>query len=505
VDYKLSLMPAQNWIHFVTLQIKCQLTFNSGVSTAGFDLYIHDAAGGYKYLGWYGGANAEVKTAAVNITSSTPRNQVDQVLIRVHESYFGAQGVPGKSLRFHLYNISTVADQYNERFTAWMHEDYYSTHGNPTMMHGIPTMVPHRQKPQPRQLVDSFWGADNWLGTSVAVTSQLASNWAKTNLMDGNPATAWSSVGHPGKNYYEHIGFWFSPRYVSALKLVPRTSSQGQAMCVPESVTIYYSTPAGWQLLKTVALDANPKQGSTSYPIFFNPVYTDGFLIATNNLRPDQYNNYYFQMADVYAAYTKYIANIPADTQWAAAHPGELYIFGDEPDVLGIAAADYAEKYHDYVIAMRTADPTARFSPAGFSQPSSDPNRTIHFTDYAQQFWDAYNAKYGTPPPVDEWRFHVFSYSTDLTTWKSLVNSAVSWSSQHGAPMVLGSFGFPPPSNTDVRTAERDMMRFIAAKPQIVSAVWYDFEPRSDAAHTINKDNGNLSPEGQVFLEETWR
>jgi len=53
---------------------------------------------------------------------------------------------------------------------------------------------------------------------------------------------------------------------------------------------------------------------------------------------------------------------------FARANPGRLYIDGDEPDQYCAtwSAYDYAGIYHDFAVAIRGADPTARLSPAGF-------------------------------------------------------------------------------------------------------------------------------------------
>lgn len=187
---------------------------------------------------------------------------------------------------------------------------------------------------------------------------------------------------------------------------------------------------------------------------------------------------------------------------FAREHPGELYIYGDEPDQHGISPGDYAVMYHNFVVAVRVVDPAARFSPAGFAQPSDQPGP--HFTVYAQQFYDAYVGFYGEPPSVTEWRFHAFS-GTDLTGWKALVNEAAGWSQAHGAPMVLGSFGFPAtPAEVDVLAAEREMIRYIKADSRIVAAVWWSMD-WYQWPHTLLKPDGSLAPEGEVYIEESRR
>jgi hypothetical protein len=60
----------------------------------------------------------------------------------------------------------------------------------------------------------------------------------------------------------------------------------------------------------------------------------------------------------------------PPVLSFASANPGRLYINGDEPDQYCLAPEDYAVMYHDFVEAIRGADPTARVSPAGFAEPN---------------------------------------------------------------------------------------------------------------------------------------
>ena len=101
---------------------------------------------------------------------------------------------------------------------------------------------------------------------------------------------------------------------------------------------------------------------------------------------------------------------------FAVANPGRLYINGDEPDQWCIDPHEYAGMYKLFVDKVRSVDPKARFSPAGFAEPNDKCctegdeacRQRNHSTGYAQRFYDAYVQRYGGPPPVDEWRFHDF-------------------------------------------------------------------------------------------------
>lgn len=168
---------------------------------------------------------------------------------------------------------------------------------------------------------------------------------------------------------------------------------------------------------------------------------------------------------------------------------GLLYIFKDEQDLFTTPAL-YAQSYHDFVLAVQAVDPAARFSPAGISQGSG--------TAWAQQFYDAYVGLYGTPPPVNEWRFHAFCWG-DSNTWKALVQGYIDWTNAKGGKLFLGSIGFPFYAE-DVLTNEELMLDFIVSQPTIVGAVWwsYDFV---EWPHRLVDANGNLTPEGMLYSE----
>src|SRR6266568_4534166 len=98
---------------------------------------------------------------------------------------------------------------------------------------------------------------------------------------------------------------------------------------------------------------------------------------------------------------------------FARANPGRLYINGDEPDQSCVPPSDYAAIYHDFVLGLRSADPTARVSPAGFAEPNhyccpTDPGEepcmsNMHGITYADGFYNVYVQRYGAAPPVNEW------------------------------------------------------------------------------------------------------
>src|SRR6185436_2809035 len=133
-----------------------------------------------------------------------------------------------------------------------------------------------------------------------------------------------------------------------------------------------------------------------------------------------------------------------------------------------------------------------------------------HYIGYAQQFYDAYIAQFGTAPPVDEWRFHNFGLnswgwgtSTFLTVWSSQVDQAATWSVNHGAPMVLGSWGFigiywVPMGDSYFLAQMREAMRILQANPRISSAAYWSLQD-TGSPHYLKYSDGSLTPEGDTY------
>jgi len=204
---------------------------------------------------------------------------------------------------------------------------------------------------------------------------------------------------------------------------------------------------------------------------------------------------------------------------FAAANPGRLYIHGDEPDQQCIAPRDYAISYHDFVASVLTADSTAKFSPAGFAEPNvyccpPDPSPChdqMHSIGYAEQFDSAYVALYGSPPRVDEWRFHDFgndwgdsphSQTYDVVAWENRVNGEATWAINHGAHMYLGSWSFMAwvgsLSPDQILGKIDSAITWVRSNPLIVGAAWWSYE-NTGYAHYLKNPDGTLTPEGQLY------
>ncbi|MHB0856551.1 MAG: hypothetical protein ACYC5M_03155 [Anaerolineae bacterium] len=90
----------------------------------------------------------------------------------------------------------------------------------------------------------------------------------------------------------------------------------------------------------------------------------------------------------------------------AAAHPGSLWLLGNEPDSVfqgePLEPAVYAEVHHRLYAEIKNWDPTALVANGGIVQPT--PCRLA----YLDLVWAAHQAAYGTPLPVDVWNIHAF-------------------------------------------------------------------------------------------------
>ena len=201
---------------------------------------------------------------------------------------------------------------------------------------------------------------------------------------------------------------------------------------------------------------------------------------------------------------------------FARANPGRLYIDGDEPDQYcgSMSAYDYAGMYRDFVVAIRSADPTARVSPAGFAEPNPHccpgyptiPCAEAHGIAYAEKFYNAYVQRYGSPPPVNEWRFHDFGVTFDvgdMNGWWARVDKEATWAIDHGAPMVLGGWGLHgwPAKESSAAFQEhlKQAMGRIMNDKRILSAVYWSYEPWVESPRPLANADGSLTTEGRTY------
>lgn len=201
---------------------------------------------------------------------------------------------------------------------------------------------------------------------------------------------------------------------------------------------------------------------------------------------------------------------------FARANPGRLYIDGDEPDQYcgSMTVNDYVGIYRDFVIAIRNADPTARVSPAGFAETNPQccpgyptiPCAENHGIAYAEKFYNAYIQRYGSPPPVNEWRFHDFAVIFqvgDMTGWWARVDKTAAWAIDHGAPMVLGGWGLHGwPANESPAAFQEHLKQAMGRMmndKRILSAVYWSYEPWVESPRPLANADGSLTTEGRTY------
>jgi len=372
------------------------------------------------------------------------------------------------------------------KFAAWAQNLALNNHGIRLQAYGV-TPGQARQA-IPFSTLDTFF-----CGVDVEAGSTLPSpDWDERHIIDGDPSTVWSSARSSSPNANIYFAFWWGKQCVNGLELTPRRLHDGTALCFPSRIEIRASVgPNNWQFIGSFALD-NPVPGSQSVIIPFDcTVEADGFMVSARQLRPDDNGSYYFQMAGARARYRSLDFNEAATHSLAAQFPTTLFFFGDEPNSGGnsLPADEYARVYGKFVAAIKSGSPIARVSPAGICECD---------TAYADYFVKANNS------PVDEWRFHKFYWPERYSAWETAVRNAIAWCRDHGAPMVLGSFGSPAPelAEMDMRQYQQQAMTMIAQESNIVEAVWWSFDHFNgdDSGHLLVMPDGTLTKDGELFV-----
>lgn len=343
---------------------------------------------------------------------------------------------------------------------------------------------------QQRQYL-AFTYEDTYYQNSQAQASSTAPGWDATNIVDGHDDTAWSSAQSSSEDSQEHFGFWFGKNPVNFLELTPRRTN-GRAYCFPQRIEILYSAgPNNPQFVREVELpDPGPQE--KVLVSLDRTIETDGLIVKAKRLRKDDGGKWYFQMAGARACFRSLKFDQPSATSAAERFPASLFFFGDEPDLF-VPADEYARAYDEFVKAIKSGSATAQVSPAGFT--FANPIFGSTYTDYAEKFFQAKSTR------VDEWRFHFFYWPNDYPAWEAQIKKACTWSRDHGAPMVVGSFGSPDPrlAELDMREYQRQAMTMLAKENSIVEAVYCSFN-WSDP-HTLITREGKLTPDGELFLQ----
>jgi hypothetical protein len=158
----------------------------------------------------------------------------------------------------------------------------------------------------------------------------------------------------------------------------------------------------------------------------------------------------------------------------AARFPGQVWIIGNEPDVIwqdNVRAATYASIYHALYKLIKSSDPTALIAVGGVSQATALRLR------YLDQVLQTYQNLYHQPMPVDWWTVHGYVLREEKGSWgveippgmeatqgelrevsdhgrldlfEAQIRAFREWMAEHGyqhTPLALTEFGILMPSS----------------------------------------------------------
>jgi hypothetical protein len=183
--------------------------------------------------------------------------------------------------------------------------------------------------------------------------------------------------------------------YASGAFFFPPYPSGADRMGVAGAVALYTTTlQAGWY--QDWGASPNPAQpGGMAYA---RTIY---FTVNTNSCGTGKIPASVRGQVSESLTGTALINNL-------AAHPGALWIIGNEPDSIyncsPIQPALYAELFHEFRSFIKAHDPSARVAIAGIVQPS--PLRLA----YLDQVLAHHQARFGQPLATDLWNIHLYAF-----------------------------------------------------------------------------------------------
>jgi hypothetical protein len=232
---------------------------------------------------------------------------------------------------------------------------------------------------------------------------------------------------------------------------------------------------------------------------------------------------------------------------WAASnYPGDVWIIGNEPDVIwqdNVTPEEFARLYHDAYQAIKTADPTAKIAVGGIAQGT--PLRLA----YLDRVLAEYQQRYHNPLPADWWTVHGYVLREQHNSWgveippgftdlqgilrevkdhgrldlfKDQLVAFRSWMAKNGyrtTPLALTEFGILMPANYGFPTefvvqylnntfdwlqnATEDQFGLPSDSNHLVQRwAWfslaYDLYPSPNLANLMT---GDLTPVGEAFRE----
>jgi len=108
----------------------------------------------------------------------------------------------------------------------------------------------------------------------------------------------------------------------------------------------------------------------------------------------------------------------PATFQaWVTAHPGRIWIIGNEPNgggQDGLTPDQYARMFHTYYNFIRLLDATAKYAIAGLGG-NADPGALQAHISWYNQALASYRSQFGGPMPIDIWNCHPYTTTGRLS------------------------------------------------------------------------------------------
>jgi hypothetical protein len=215
-----------------------------------------------------------------------------------------------------------------------------------------------------------------------------------------------------------------------------------------------------------------------------------------------------------------------AVADWAATHPGHLYILGDGLHTSGGMAGRYkddpallATEYCTFVRQVRAVDPTSDFTPGLIEPWVKEP----WLEAFAAALLAVTQAGNCTSRPLVEWEFnHYPRWSEGVAGFQAYVEKRVAWAMSLPAPIAApvywsawtvsygGSFGTDDVPDDDPRYLARlrELKAYLFGRENIVGARALTFEPwvpEHPDPHPLTDKDGKLNATGLVYAEVTGR
>ncbi|MGB9620466.1 MAG: glycosyl hydrolase, partial [Armatimonadota bacterium] len=166
---------------------------------------------------------------------------------------------------------------------------------------------------------------------------------------------------------------------------------------------------AGAGVLQTLGMPADSWDYSWDTLVAANPV---------NMVRPCKYW-LSLGLSHRYWGYHETTDTIDDPVQFAnyvTAHPGKIWIIGNEPDIGsqdGLTQEEYARMFHTYHAFIKGLDPTAKFA-VGAVSGGSNASGLSYTISWYQGVLDIYRSRFGVAMPVDIWNVHSYVRPTQI-------------------------------------------------------------------------------------------